>query len=566
LRTPLFKKGGVFFYPELSRMTHFGIDEGMKTLPITVDSHLRLKTRDLKAAGLRLRDLLDEFEYDNPEYWKKKRMGFYTGDTPRKLSLVVRRGPEIALPRGGWDRLKDLLPRDVSLEIRDETVSGTSLGMTYAEPADWTLDPDQLSAARAALRRRQGFLIGPCSSGKTEILLKFASDAGERTLVIVHTERILKDWAAKVSERFFVPAKEVGLLYGKAKRERTLTIGMVRTVLNLIEKDPDFVRRWGTVILDEAHHASAATFSELINSFPARYRIAATATPKRKDGKEVLTFDAFGSVYARKQRGTGRKVAPRVLFEITDADLDRYGRIIPVDVVVVPTEFDFDLNHARRMEADGWEQRAKGSQIQAAKDWAKSRKWEGPLNTYADMLDEMSRDAHRQARILEYLLPEVRDGQTCVLLADRREFCLDTQAWLKRRKIPCGRLMGGRNSKEQDRTAKGLSDGSLLCAVGTTVADEGMDIGRLSRGFGCTPAAKNPGRLTQQLGRFKRKFPGKTDAVYFYFWDRSVPDLRGHARAVFNAVKAPHRVWFSERPGERVPMTRELLRRLEDER
>lgn len=92
-----------------------------------------------------------------------------------------------------------------------------------------------------------------------------------------------------------------------------------------------------------------------------------------------------------------------------------------------------------------------------------------------------------------------------------------------------------------------------------------MDIGCLARGFGCTPAASNPGRLTQQFGRFKRLHPGKGDAIYYYFWDRRVRGLRGHLRAIVNAVSAPHRVWWSEIPGTRVPLTKELLIKLEGE-
>lgn len=45
--------------------------------------------------------------------------------------------------------------------------------------------------------------------------------------------------------------------------------------------------------------------------------------------------------------------------------------------------------------------------------------------------------------------------------------------------------------------------------------------------------------------------------------DRRVRGLRGHLRAVFNAVSAPHRTWWSEEPGGRVPLTRRLVRELE---
>jgi len=538
-----------------------------KTLRITVDTHLRLNRKEVREVGLTVRYLREPFEYDNPDWHKKTRMGFYTGDTPKTLTLVEADPEELRIPRGAWPRLKALLEREgVAWEVVDRTVHGTGpLGWVYAEPGDWTLGPDQTSAARQAVLRRQGILLGPCASGKTEILLKAISDIGEETLVIVHTERILKDWVKSAAERFYRPEREIGMLYGKAKRLGPLTVGMVRTVLNHVRNGPKFAQRWGCVVLDEAHHAPASTFAELVNSFPARWRLAATATPRRKDGKEILFYDTFGSESVPK-RGGGTKPGPRVLFEITDGDLDRYGRIVPVDVVVVPTEFEFDLNWEARLEEEGFERKSKESALAAVKRWARLTRWTGGLNDYTEMLDEMSRDRHRQARVLEFLLPEIQAGRSCLLLADRREFCLELQAWLKRRKIEAGRLMGGRDSKVQDQTAAGLTEGTLKVAVGTTVGDEGMNIPRLARGFGCTPTAGNPGRLTQQLGRFKRKHPTKDDAVYFYFWDPRVRGLLGHARAVANAVKPPHRVWYSETPGERVPLTPEKLRELEGRR
>ena len=533
------------------------------TMRITIDSYIRVKKAALRAAGLTAREVRERFEHPNPDYWKKQRMGHWVGNVPRVLTLVESTPEELLLPRGGWAILNRLLrDRGVDVEISSETVSGTGpLGYVYAEPGGWTLGPDQTAAARMAVLGKQGILLGPCSSGKTEILLKAISDVGERTLVIVHTERILRDWVKSAANRFFVPEGEIGVLYGRAKRVKKLTVGMVRTALNYVRRDPEFARQWGCVVLDEAHHSPASTFAELINSFPARWRLAATATPKRKDGKEGLFYDAFGAVLTKK-RGGGLTTGPRVLFEITDADLDRFGRIVPVDVVIVPTEFSFDLHHAERMEREGFD-RGSRSALSAVKAWAAATGHAGPLNTYADMLDAMTRDPARRARILEYLRPEVATGQTCLLLADRREAGLEMEAHLRREGVEVGRLMGGRDSKRQEQTAAGLGDGSLRVAVATTIADEGMNIPRLSRGYGCTPTAGNPGRLTQQVGRFKRKFPGKVDAVYFYFWDPRVRGLRGHAREVTRIIGHPHRVWFSERPGERVPLDRSNLAEIE---
>lgn len=535
-------------------------------LKVVVDAHLRLSKRAAKDAGLSLREVREAFEVDNPEFWKKSNMGFWTGETPRKLSLVLDGGEDLLLPRGGWVVLERLLRRvGAEIEPEDRTVRGTGpLPFAYRSPPDWELGPDQRSAAKAMVARRQGILVGPCASGKTEILLKAISDLGERTLVLCHTERILRQWVGKAAARFGVPERRIGVLYGREKRDGELVIGMIRSVLNRVKAEPAWASRWGTLVLDEAHHAPASTFAEVVSSFPARNRLAATATPHRRDKKEPLFFDAFGVEYVQK-RGGGTARGPRVLFEIRDEDLDRFGRIVPVDVVVVPTEFAFDLNREAELTAAGFEREGRETWTAAVRRWAKETHFHGPLNTYAEMLDAATRDERRRARVLEYLLPEIQAGRTCLLLADRREMCLEIQAWLKRRGVHAGRLMGGRDAKEQERTAEGLEDGTLRVAVGTTVADEGMDVKRLDRGFGMTPAAANPGRFTQQVGRLKRRHEGKADAVYFYFWDRRVGPLLGHARAIRNAVQAPHRAWFSERPGERVELTADLLRGLEAE-
>lgn len=878
-------------------------------LQIIVDSRIRIPKRGIKDAGLTLRELRAPFEYDNPDYFKKQRMGHWVGNTPRKLTLVETTERELLLPRGGWPRLRELLwNRWIKWEVNDRTVRGTGpLGLAYAEPPEWKLGPDQLTAAKAIVDNRNGIILGVCGSGKSELLLKAISDVGERTLVVVHTDRILATWVETAIARFGVSESEIGVLRGGTNRERNFTVGMVRTLLNLIERDPKFVDRWGFVAHDEVHHCfpkgtlidgrpiesiqagdfvpafdpntmsptigkvienlerscvslieieivgqriaitpdhpiftdrgwvnagylqcgdvvlsftdynelqkkemyrmwksdgwkgnwsilrrlskkkerskfetrhlhvrrvwnyfrafwkkatrskkirvlfekmsryfyiqkivgkddqnehvviknffsknedeksnaqsdyssesfddftnerletsstrwqrkgtyctstplglrtrlgngsvyqdwirswkdnlsnllqsrcsksrtqdsdrsgrtqsqcnrkkkigcktrhvprwlrvdhvkileqgrdgtfggrapkgrvhnlrveenetflvgnlnlavhncPANTFNKLINSFPAKWRIGATATPKRKDGKEALMYDTFGSIYAPKKVGSGTVVAPKVLHEITDADLDRSGRIVPVDVVVVPTEFDFDLHLERKLEREGVERKSGKSSLTRVRAWAKRTKYRGTLNTYSEMLDAMVRDQRRLARILNYLLPEVNAGETCLLLGDRRELCLELEMWLRRKEIPVGRLMGGSDAKKQDRTAAELSDGTLRVAVGTTVADEGMNLPRLSRGFGCTPVGSNPGRLIQQVGRFKRKYPGKRDAVYFYFLDANVRTLRGHARAVLNTIQPPHCVWFSRKPGERVPLTLDLVTELE---
>jgi superfamily II DNA or RNA helicase len=63
--------------------------------------------------------------------------------------------------------------------------------------------------------------------------------------------------------------------------------------------------------------------------------------------------------------------------------------------------------------------------------------------------------------------------------------------------------------------------------VATSLADEGLDLPRLSRVFLVYPGRAR-GRTVQRLGRLMRPHPGKQDAVLFDFVDRRVPLLRRH--------------------------------------
>ncbi len=107
-----------------------------------------------------------------------------------------------------------------------------------------------------------------------------------------------------------------------------------------------------------------------------------------------------------------------------------------------------------------------------------------------------------------------------LVLSDRVEACRKWVERLRLEGIPAGLMVGGpANRKELDETITGLKYGTLSVGVGTSVADEGLDIPPLTHVLVTCPTHKHRKRLEQMIGRAARLHDDKEEAVCVYFWD-----------------------------------------------
>lgn len=110
-----------------------------------------------------------------------------------------------------------------------------------------------------------------------------------------------------------------------------------------------------------------------------------------------------------------------------------------------------------------------------------------------------------------------------LILSDRVDACKELYRRLALLDVRCGLMLGGNTNKDVlSATIEGLKDGSLQVGIGTSVADEGLDIPNLTHVFVTCPVHKNLKRLNQMIGRCSRPFPGKPEGVCFYFWDQDM--------------------------------------------
>lgn len=128
------------------------------------------------------------------------------------------------------------------------------------------------------------------SWGKTFTGLAIAGKLGQKTLVVVHTTSLRNQWAEEVEKVFGFKPDIIGS--GKFDINTPVVIGNTQS---LYRKIPEVAKEFGTILLDEMHHVSSPTFSRIVDTNYARYKIGLSGTIQRKDGKHVVFRDYFGS-------------------------------------------------------------------------------------------------------------------------------------------------------------------------------------------------------------------------------------------------------------------------------
>ena len=128
------------------------------------------------------------------------------------------------------------------------------------------------------------------SWGKTFTGLAIAGKLGQKTLVVVHTTSLRNQWAEEVKKVYGFEPGIIGS--GKFDMSTPIVIGNTQSLYRRI---PEISKQFGTLLLDEMHHVSSPTFSKIVDTNHARYKIGLSGTIQRKDGKHVVFRDYFGN-------------------------------------------------------------------------------------------------------------------------------------------------------------------------------------------------------------------------------------------------------------------------------
>ena len=428
----------------------------------------------------------------NPEYYKREAQGRWTGNTQKEFVLYERVGNDLLLPFGCF---KELWQRFGGKCEFKSCIRGIT-AVDYQSHIQ--LYPYQELAVNRLLSAKNGILVSPCGSGKTQMALELIARIGGRALWLTHTGELLTQSMDRAKSCFDLPSSCYGTITaGKVNIGSAITFATVQTMCNIDIKQ--YAREWDVVIVDECHKAIGTPtkimqFYKVLSNLQARYKIGVTATPKRADGLERCMTALLGNIE----------------YTIPKEEIKKFT--CPVKVMKVETDYKPNLDVV--LAGDG-------------------------TIVYSSLINDLIQNDKRNGQIAcDVAYFGGMKNAKVLVLSDRVEHLT------KLRELICfmdsglndkvKQLMALSNSKkareERRQVLKDLNDGKINVVLATyALAKEGLDVPKLNYVVFASPQ-KDETTVTQSAGRVGRKAEGKEYGVVIDYVDSNFGMLAGFSK------------------------------------
>ena len=308
------------------------------------------------------------------------------------------------------------------------------------------------SGARAPL------LVAATGAGKTIILAAITQAVaarGRRVLILVHRRELIRQASAKLTQ---AGVNHGIIAAGFDPSDHPVQVASVQTLARRLERQhwqPDLI------VIDEAHHAIAGTWTNVISHWPDSLLLGVTATPVRQDGR------GLGAMFDRLVLGP------------STAELVATGYLTPVKIYAPPQVAD--LTGIRTRAGD------------YANDQAAAA---------------MTRPTVTGDAITHY--QRIAAARPAIAFCCNVNHATTVSDAFNAAGISAATLLG--NTTDRDALVARFAAGELQVLVTVDVVSEGFDCPGAAVAILLRPT-QSEGLYLQQVGRVLRPAPGKAAAI-----------------------------------------------------
>lgn len=402
-----------------------------------------------------LKAIKNELNIVNPAYLQLEAMGKNTFGNPRHYQAFKRVGDDYIIPFGAVSNkviLKNLI--GYSFEIIDHEKHPIYLKsrvpmFDYQQKAhDYVINK----------KLHRGIIVGGTGSGKTNIGLEIIRSIGLRALWVTHTSDLLNQSRERAKDLF--GNIDIGYITaGKVEIGKDITFATVQTLVNVIDEVRDL---FNVVIVDEAHHCVGTPslltmFYKVMNNIHAEYKFGLTATPKRPDGLEQMTYALLGDI----------------CYEVPQEDIK--ARVLPIKYHFIYNDKDYEIN-----------------------DFTNSA---GMIDPHK-LTEMLNNDIERNALIVDEIEIIEKSSNGILVLSKRVAHCELLYEMCVKRGLKTAIITGNKITGKQRKEILASDDIKVLIAT-NSLAKEGLDLVRYDSLI-LTYNVKQKTEFTQASGRVRR--------------------------------------------------------------
>lgn len=342
-----------------------------------------------------------------------------------------------------------------------------------------------------ALGTNRPAVVLPTGAGKTVIFSwmanKWVRDRKSRVLILVHRDELATQTVKKLHD--VAPGLKVGVVKGTRNEygDVDVIVASVQTVRRPNRRIP--IKNIGLVIVDEAHHAAADSYVQVLNHFGC-FTPTCTCTALNADDvhdygcqfpKGVTPAVGFSATLVRSDKGDLSEVWERVVCQRDILDLipkylcDVRGKLVTVD--------GLSLSEIKTTRGDFSE------------------------SSLTDAL--LTADAQRF--VVRAYLEHARDRKT-IVFTPTVEAARAFNAEFLAAGVKSSVIWGTMPAEDRRLALKQLASGDIEVLVNCMVLTEGFDEPSVSCVIIARPT-KSAALYVQMVGRGLRLFPGKLDAL-----------------------------------------------------